>query len=586
MQAILVALLSSGTVAALVPTTWNGRSYDCKCYVGDECWPKADEWTALNATLNGNLAVHIPPGAVCHNTYQGPLGNISTYNDAACSSVSVNFQSAQWATDQPAAALWTYYTNETCRPTSNRNTPCTLGYYGVYVILAKTYEHVKAGVDFARTHDLRLVIRNTGHDFLGRSTGWGALVINTHGFKNATFMESYAGPGDYHGSAVTVGAGIQGGELLKLGSTQNPPVTVVVGECSIQTVGPAGGFVQGGGHGPWTTVKGMAADTVLEFEVLTAAGEIVTANADTNSDLFWALRGGGPSAFGVILSATFQTFVDVPSAGATLDINPSHTDNRTLLWEAITIFHSYSNHFVDNGLYVYFEVGVFGLHVQPFLAVNQTSAQLNDIIAPVLRDLDGIGIRYSTTTKQYQTFFALYNGLFEPEGAGISALTGGWVFAHQDIARNNTNIIDSFKNLQSKGATAIGHMWNPGYGMPASDNALNPRFRDASVHVIAAMSVSSSATWEQKMAAQRTLTFDISQKMKEAGPSGFGYVNEGDSNQPDWQTAFYGTNYPRLLDIRKKWEPNGVFYAIATPGTEDWEVIDYGTKLCKKSSTA
>lgn len=274
----------------------------------------------------------------------------------------------------------------------------------------------------------------------------------------------------------------------------------------------------------------MAADTALEFEVLTAAGDIVTANSDKNSDLFWALRGGGPSAFGVILSATFQTFVDVPSAGATLDINPSHTDNRTLLWEAITIFHSYANHFVDNGLYVYFEVGVFGLHVQPFLAVNQTSAQLNDIIAPVLRDLDDIGIRYSITTKQYQTFFALYNDLFEPEGAGISALTGGWVFAHTDIARNNTNIIESFKNLQSKGASAIGHMWNPGYGMPSSDNALNPRFRDASVHVIAAMSVSSSATWEQKMAAQRTLTFDINQKMKEAGPSGFGYVNEVSSN--------------------------------------------------------
>lgn len=58
---------------------------------------------------------------------------------------------------------------------------------------------------------------------------------------------------------------------------------------------------------------------------------------------------------------------------------------------------------------------------------------------------------------------------------------------------------------------------------------------------------------------------------------------QADSNQPDWQTAFYGTNYPKLLDIRKKWDPNGVFYAIATPGTEDWEVIDYGTKLCKKS---
>lgn len=97
MQIILGTTVFSGIVAALVPTTWNGRSYDCKCYVGDECWPKAEEWSALNATLNGNLAVHIPPGAVCHNTYQGPLGNISTYNDAACSSVSTNFQSEQWA---------------------------------------------------------------------------------------------------------------------------------------------------------------------------------------------------------------------------------------------------------------------------------------------------------------------------------------------------------------------------------------------------------------------------------------------------------------------------------------------------------
>ena len=131
--------------------------------------------------------------------------------------------------------MWTYYTNETCRPTTDRNAPCTLGYYGVYVISAKSFEHVKTGVDFARTHDLRLVIRNTGHDFLGRSTGWGALVINTHRFKNATFTQSYGGPGDYHGSAVTVGAGIQGLELLKLGSAQNPPVTVVVGECAVCT---------------------------------------------------------------------------------------------------------------------------------------------------------------------------------------------------------------------------------------------------------------------------------------------------------------------------------------------------------------
>lgn len=97
MWALLGTTIFSGIAAALVPTTWDGRSYDCKCYVGDDCWPKAEEWSALNATLDGNLAVHIPPGAACHNTYQGPLGNISTYNQTACSNVAVNFNSAQWA---------------------------------------------------------------------------------------------------------------------------------------------------------------------------------------------------------------------------------------------------------------------------------------------------------------------------------------------------------------------------------------------------------------------------------------------------------------------------------------------------------
>ena len=97
MLAILIAIVFSRIVATLVPTTWNGRSYECKCYVGDDCWPKAEEWSALNGTLGGNLAVHIPPGAVCHNAYQGPLGNITTFNQAACSNVQQNFQSAQWA---------------------------------------------------------------------------------------------------------------------------------------------------------------------------------------------------------------------------------------------------------------------------------------------------------------------------------------------------------------------------------------------------------------------------------------------------------------------------------------------------------
>lgn len=101
------------------------------------------------------------------------------------------------------------------------------------MILATETDHVKAGIDFARSHDLRLIIRNTGHDFLGRSTGWGSLIINTHSFQNTTFIDTYDGPGSYHGPAVRVAAGVQGRSLFRQANAQNPPLAVVVGECPV-----------------------------------------------------------------------------------------------------------------------------------------------------------------------------------------------------------------------------------------------------------------------------------------------------------------------------------------------------------------
>jgi hypothetical protein len=125
--------------------------------------------------------------------------------------------------------------------------------------MAKTKEQIKAGVDFARTNNIRLIVRNTGHDFMGRSTGFGSLAINTHSFKDVTFIKNYTGPGDWTGSAVTVGAGIQVRELYGLANKESPKVVVVGGECP--TVGLAGGYIQGGGHGPMASYYGMGKST-------------------------------------------------------------------------------------------------------------------------------------------------------------------------------------------------------------------------------------------------------------------------------------------------------------------------------------
>lgn len=135
----------------------------------------------------------------------------------------------------------------------------------------QTAEHVRSAVKFAAEHNLRLVVKNTGHDFSGRAFAPNSLQIFTHNMKNITFNEDFVpnkctGLLSNHGPAVTVAAGVQIHELYEFCAKRN--ITVVAGYS--QTVGVAGGYIQGGGHsilGPW---KGLATDHALQFTVVVA----------------------------------------------------------------------------------------------------------------------------------------------------------------------------------------------------------------------------------------------------------------------------------------------------------------------------
>lgn len=303
---------------------------------------------------------------------------------------------------------------------------------------------------------------------------------------------------------------------------------------STQTVGVAGGLVQGGGHGPLTNFYGFLADTALEFKVITADGELRTANFQNNSDLFWALKGGGPAAFAVIVEATYRIFDDKPSSGMTLDINMSHTTNATLFWEAVRIFHSYSTHFVDNDIYVYYEIGTLGqnLHVHPIVGMGKTPAELRAVVQPMLDDLDALGVGYTTTSRDFATFYDLYNAMFEAEVAGNSALTGGWTLARQDVLSNHDAVIRAFQTVVGAGSFLIGHMWSAGQGLPRNSwnkSAVNPRFRHVVDKLITVVPVAGNAPLAEKEAAQHKLTNVVDAALREASPNGAAYINEASS---------------------------------------------------------
>jgi hypothetical protein len=96
------------------------------------------------------------------------------------------------------------------------------------VINAKTVSDIQSGINFARNDYVRLVVKNTGHDFAGKSTGHGALSIWTHGLKDMQYFENYVDDSGYRGPAIKASAGVQAYDLYKFASQKN--VVVVAGE--------------------------------------------------------------------------------------------------------------------------------------------------------------------------------------------------------------------------------------------------------------------------------------------------------------------------------------------------------------------
>lgn len=157
----------------------------------------------------------------------------------------------------PTSVMSPLYAGLTCPPTEDPNGKCALGGYPVYSVDARNVADIQLAVNFARSNNIRLVIKNTGHDFNGRSAGAGALSIWTHRFKTIEFLKTYKTP-SYSGPAIKVAAGVIGIELYK--AAEKFGVTAVGGEGL--SVGYAGGFLAGGGHSPMSPLHGMGADQV------------------------------------------------------------------------------------------------------------------------------------------------------------------------------------------------------------------------------------------------------------------------------------------------------------------------------------
>lgn len=158
--------------------------------------------------------------------------------------------------------------------------------------MCKNVDDVKASVNFGRENNVLLAIRGGGHNGAGLGLCNDGLVIDLSGIK---FVEV-----NTSNNTVKVGGGNIWNEVDE--ATHEFGLAIPSGMVSSTGVG---GLTLGGGVGYLSRKYGLTIDNLLEADMVLADGSFVTVNAQQNTDLFWAIRGGGGN-FGVVTSFTFQ----------------------------------------------------------------------------------------------------------------------------------------------------------------------------------------------------------------------------------------------------------------------------------------
>jgi FAD/FMN-containing dehydrogenase len=176
----------------------------------------------------------------------------------------------------------------TVRPAYNTMHP---GSPALVVVASGTADVIDA-VNFAREHDLLVAVRGGGHSVAGLSSVDGGMLIDL-ALMRAVDVDPEARI-----------ARVQGGALWGDVDREAQAFGLVAPGGVVSDTGVAG-LALGGGQG-WVRRKyGLSCDNLLSAQLVCADGKLRTASADTNSDLYWAIRGGGGN-FGIATSMTFQ----------------------------------------------------------------------------------------------------------------------------------------------------------------------------------------------------------------------------------------------------------------------------------------
>ena len=332
---------------------------------------------------------------------------------------------------------------------------------------------------------------------------------------------------------------------------------------------------------------GLGADQVLEWEVVTANGHRFIATPSNNTDMYWALSGGGPGTFGVVISMTVRAHQDGAVGGATLSFASDGVSKNTY-WKAIAAWQTQLPALVDGGATAIYIMTPKSFSIAPLTAPWKSEAEVDALLQPFTKKLTELNIKYSRNISSEATFLDHYDRYFGPlpyGGYPTAQLLGGRLVPRSVIEQNNDGLTAVLRDITENSsfyvaATALSVNNRGNKTQPVSSNSVLPAWRDALLTVLVPSPWNFMQPRSAEEQAENQLTNSLIPKLTAVTPNSGTYMNEANFRLASWKQDFYGVNYDKLRLIKAKYDPGNLFYAVTAVGSEAWNVADDG-RMCR-----
>ncbi|KAF2168172.1 hypothetical protein M409DRAFT_21616 [Zasmidium cellare ATCC 36951] len=539
------------------------------------------QWSSLNTSVNGRLHAGYPYAKPCYSFYNG---RPSPPNAGQCSAVVSGYDE-----EVPIASNFGAYMNENWAGCQAKAQSCALdflkpddpSYFSTphncfqgsvpnYYIDVREVSDVQAALKFADSTGVPLVIKNAGHDYKGRSSAPNSLALWMHNVQPPLIRDREFTPESCPSSAgdsVTMGTGQGFGDLYDFAEANN--ITLLGGSSS--TVAAAGGWVAGGGHGALSPLYGLAVDNALQLKAVLPNGTYVTANRCQNRDIFYALRGGGGSTFGVTMEMTMQAHPQVTVQVALVrftsqDLGPVN--------DLISICTQNGARWNNERWGGYIFPGAAGAQTT-FFFVNPvlTHAQAVESMRPITDFATSLGnittlnlvITQPSFPEVFKTFIlpgAEAVGLSETIASRLIPLSlmetpAGQQTLAEAIVKAGDILANGVQNNNTESLLQILAV-GPGNFKPDGTSSVTPAWYQAGWHIIAGQGFPNNANYSTIQKAFQTV-HESAQVLRDITPGSGAYQNEADVFEPHPEQSFWGCeNYLRLSILKRQIDPKNL----------------------------